>query len=412
VNILDEKMVFLKEELYRWIAENNGKVPCKDDMKVKDGFPSSYEYQKVFGLPKWNDILFELEAKPNNVSWTNEGKQFVIENWGEMSDSELAISLNRTKSSIVFIRQELGLFRQIQKQKWLEWEIEFLKENFNAGGQDYITKVLSPRKWETIRAYATKNLKLKRKHSNYFYQLGDGTRKCKECEEVFFENEENFYSDGTGFRTSCISCYNDEQERIARKGGALTKKLKEEKFVEGLARCSGCKEWQSVHEFRNNHSDLRQLHRYCEEFEKEYLWNYYLEKRYGPNYLEWYPKLKRHLYDERNVKWGSIDEVMITNWLIKNGYDYKKEPKYKDIFTDDESGRLFDWNVNINGEDYLVEYFGLWDYNSSTKYIENYTDNAKKKIEKLYKNRDSYNFIVFFPNELKDLEKVFSGRTF
>ena len=61
-----------------------------------------------------------------------------------MSDFKLAISLNRTKGSIVFIGQELGLFRQIQKQKWLEWELEFLKENFKAVGQDYITEVLSP----------------------------------------------------------------------------------------------------------------------------------------------------------------------------------------------------------------------------------------------------------------------------
>lgn len=56
-------MVDLNKELYCWISEHDGKVPCMYDMKVKDGFPSFYQYQKVFGLPKWNDILHVLLAE-------------------------------------------------------------------------------------------------------------------------------------------------------------------------------------------------------------------------------------------------------------------------------------------------------------------------------------------------------------
>ncbi|MFJ5623395.1 hypothetical protein ACIQD3_11775 [Peribacillus loiseleuriae] len=407
------KKEWLIEELYRWVTKN-GKIPCRDDMKKVDGYPSANQYAMVFETRKWNEILTEIGIEPNNTFWTIKEEQFLYENWKNYSDEEIAILLNKKVGGVKYKRVELGLFRQSQKQPWQDWEIGFLIENFFEGDEDWICKVLSHRKWETIRAYATKNLKLRRKHKLYKYQVEEGKRICRECKKLFPESTEYFYKDGNGYRTMCIYCYNIDQERKARERGILTRKLVQEKFETGNSHCGKCDTWKSVYEFRNDHNDLRQLHRWCEECEIKYMREYHLKRKYGDNYEEMYFEKNKHMFDLNGFKWDSIDEKDIANWLINTQFVFEKGPYYKDVFEGDFSKRRFDWIVWVGDKTYLVEYFGLWNTKSKFGRIEKYVKEAKKKIEKMYRNRDKFNFIIIFPADLKykKLFDIFSQRTF
>ncbi|WP_057763318.1 hypothetical protein [Cytobacillus praedii] len=406
--------LWLELEIKRWMTEHNGKTPCRDDMKEADGFPSAYQFQKWFNTTKWNDILTVVGIQPNNQFWTYEEERFIKENWNVMSDDELAFSLNKTTSGIRYKRNELELFRQKQKQTWLKWEIEFLQANFLEGEKESICEMLAPRKWETIRAYATKILKLKRQHRLYKYQIGKEKRKCKKCIKVYPESVDFFYKDRKGYRTMCIDCYNMTQERLAREKGVMTRKLIREKFEKGQSYCGKCNNWKSVYDFRNNFNDLNQLHRWCEECEKKYLKEYYLKNKYGENYEEMYFEEKQFLFDLNGCKWDSEDERDIANWLINNQFDFERGPYYKDVFEGEFSKRRFDWKLFVNKEIYFVEYFGWWNCYSNSERIIRYTKKAKKKLKKLYKHRHKYNFIVIFPCDLnkKDLSQIFSKKSF
>lgn len=408
------KKEWLTEELFRWVSENGGKSPCRDNMKNEDGYPSSHQYEKVFQTRKWNKILIEVGLNPNLTFWTSKEERLLKENWVEHTDEELASLLNKKVGGVRYKRVELGLFRQSRKQVWKDWENNFLIENFSEGEQEWICDVLANRKWETIRAYATKNLRLKRKNKLHLYQVGDGNRLCKECEKVFPESSEYFYKDGDGFRTRCIECYNVKQERVARNKGVFTRKLKEEKFEEGVARCSGCSSYKSIYQFRNNHKDLKQLHRYCIDCEKEYLRIYHLKSTYGENYKEMYLEKNQHLFDLKGQKWDSVIEKDIANWLINNNFIFERGPDYNKVFKDDNSKRKFDWIVYNCGKTYLIEYFGLWDTTNENERSVKYVNKAKKKIEIMYQNREDFNFIIIFPVDLKNkkLLDIFSKKTF
>ncbi|MBM7605576.1 hypothetical protein JOC75_003599 [Metabacillus crassostreae] len=149
--------------------------------------------------------MFDMSKEKHRKKWTEKELQFLVNHWLELSDDVISMELNRSKGGVASKRNELGLFRQAQKSQWQEWEEDFLVRNFYLLGQEAICDVLKPRKWETIRAYATKQLGLRRKNRLYKHQI-EGKRKCKECEKLLEETTTNFYKDGNSFRTLCIPC--------------------------------------------------------------------------------------------------------------------------------------------------------------------------------------------------------------
>ncbi|MBU8729145.1 hypothetical protein KM915_03625 [Cytobacillus oceanisediminis] len=400
---------FLLNEILRYVREHKGKIPNKNDMKKREGYPTLTVYKKFFKGLTWNQILVEAGINPNTGLWSKGEDEFLLRNFNFLSDKEIANHLGRTVPGVSYRRKSLKLLRQSPKKSWEKWEIEYLKENFYGEEQEVICERLHPRLWETIRAYATKNLGLRRKNKNYKYQTIGGKRICKRCERKLEESESNFYRDGDGFRTLCKRCYSDYQEEIAREKGVLTKKYRKEMWDEGFARCGKCEEWKSIYLFRNNHNDLNNLHRWCESCEASYLKEYNLKKKYGLNYQEMYIDEFQHLIDLNGNKWDSLEERDITNWLILNKFVFRRGPTYKNIFKE-HSRRRFDWVVEVDMYECFIEYFGLWDTQSSSKLIKNYTQKAKRKIKKLYKNRFEKNFIIIFPSDLNkmSLREIFS----
>ncbi|MEK4245295.1 hypothetical protein MKZ20_08120 [Psychrobacillus sp. FSL K6-2684] len=405
---------YLAEKFSEWV-KLHGRLPKRDELKTCEGYPSSYQYFKILKLTKWNEVLSYFGYIPKVKRWTNDEVSYLKKNWNVLLDVDLAKKLNRSVTSIEYMRNELGLLRQSKKQPWEQWEKEFLKENFYEAVQSDIEKILSHRKWETIRSYATKMLKLKRKNPNYKYQSTNGKRICKDCKKEYPESSSYFYKDGDiGFRTRCITCYNAEQEKLARNKGIYTRKLKKEKFEEGYARCSSCKCFKSISLFNNYDKGMKLIRRYCIDCERNYMHTYHLKSIYGENYREVYIEKNQRLFDIRGQKWDSEIEKDITNWLIINKFTYQSGPNYKVVFENDTSKRRFDWELNLENKIYHVEYFGLWDINSKNNIIIKYVNKAKKKINKLYRNRENFNFIIIFPCDIKNkkFSEIFSRKTF
>jgi len=335
-----------RNNILLWV-NNNGTIPKKDNMQNKFGYISSYQFEKYFNTRRWNVILEKLGFECNVKIWDKNEIQYLIDNYQSKNDKEIAEYLNRTERGVSYKRNELKLFRQSQKQFWEQFEIDYLKNNFYNTPQEEIESFLHYRKWETIRAYATKVLHLDRKNYLYKYQLDNGMRICRRCNELLLENEDNFFKSRNSFRSYCKKC------------------------------------WTELH----------------------------YEKVYGENFKEVHYELYKNLYDLNNEKCDSIPEKIITNWLIENNISFIKHPYYKNYIQEEKTFRKFDWVIHVDNKSYYVEYFGLWDVNSNNAYLKLYTYKAKKKIKLLYKNGLIDNSILIFPYDFKTkpLDQIFSS---
>jgi hypothetical protein len=234
-------------------------------------------------------------------------------------------------------------------------------------------------------------------------------RQCKGCEKVLEENEENFYRDRNSFRTLCITCYNEEQERVAREKGTRTWKFVSEKFIKGFSHCGRCNEWKKNEEFHWNYDDVEQMRRYCKGCEKEYMREYHLKNRFGDNFEEMYFEKYKNQFDINGTKWDSEEEKYIADWLIRNGFNPKKGLYYSEVFEGDKSKRKFDFLIHKDDVEYLVEYFGLWDTRSNSHRHKKYVEKAKEKMKIMANSDVRYKFLIIFPTDLKykRLEDIF-----
>ena len=333
-----EQENFLFNIFWKWVKDHDGNIPKKDDMTLENGYTSSYQYEKFYKTRKWNIILEKMGVTPSVKLWEDYEILFLKNNYSLLSDEDIANKLNRSVGSIIYKRNELGLLRQSIKQEWSEWEIEYLKNNFYMQEQSIIEATLNHRKWETIRAYATKQLKLKRKNKFYKYTLDNGMKICKECNKQYEATSDYFYKDRDGLRSYCKKCWRE---------------------------------------------------------------NWYKNK-YGENYKNVYYDLNKHLYDKNNNICDSLPEKIITNWFIDNDIKYIKHPYYKDYLKNEKTMRKFDWVIKNKNKNILVEYFGLWDVYRDNEYLRVYTKKAKKKIKRLYKAGLINNCIFIFPSDLKN----------
>ncbi len=308
--------------------------------------------------------MYSCIAINNKKKWTDEDKEFLINNYLTMTDSEIGKILNRSASAVSKTRQILKLYRKTNKPK----------------RYDDILIIDNPKE-----------------------------KKCKICNRIFPNTSEYFYRDRNKLRSHCKECNKKKQSQERRNQGAFTKEFKQSKLDNNLAYCGRCKLWKDINKFRVNHNDINQIHRWCEECESNYLKEYYLQNTYGDNYKEAYFENNKHLYDLNNNKCDSIPEKIISDWFIENGIKNEKYPRYKDYIENEHPQKKFDWLIYVNGEKYFVEYFGLWDNKARNNYLHKYTKKAKKKIKLLYKNNLHHKTIFIFPSDLKNktLDDIF-----
>jgi hypothetical protein len=104
-------------------------------------------------------------------------------------------------------------------------------------------------------------------------------------------------------------------------------------------------------------------------------------------------------YDKIGNLCKSRAECLISNFFIEHNIEFSKEPQYKELIKDVRK-RKFDWKIKINNCWYYVEYFGVFDVNSKSKIVKNYTIKAKKKMRDLYKAGVINKCILIFPNDI------------
>ncbi len=112
------------------------------------------------------------------------------------------------------------------------------------------------------------------------------------------------------------------------------------------------------------------------------------------------------VYDDNSELCRSLAERDITNYLIRNHIQYKKEISYSTIIQGDT--RRFDWKACLGGVNYLIEYFGL--YNNGGSFIEvKYRERTRRKIRDLYKAGVIDQCIFIFPYDIanKTLDEIF-----
>jgi hypothetical protein len=56
---------FLKAEFWRWVKEHDGKIPQREDMRIRDGYPNNKAYTSYLGVSdrQWQAVLDFVGAK-------------------------------------------------------------------------------------------------------------------------------------------------------------------------------------------------------------------------------------------------------------------------------------------------------------------------------------------------------------
>ena len=91
----------------------------------------------------------------------------------------------------------------------------------------------------------------------------------------------------------------------------------------------------------------------------------------------------------------SLAEKLIDDLLFINGIPHEREPHYP------ESNFRADWHLKLNGEDILVEFFGLYGE-------PNYTKRMKEKLD--YASSRGIKVVSFLPKDLNNLHDSFSSK--
>lgn len=280
-------------------------------------------------------------------------------------------------------------------KKWSDEQIQFLKDNFYDMSQDELVEKIG-KIWATVASYATKVLKLKRKHGKY--KTPDGRRACKTCGVEMEENESNFYKDGNSYRSECIKCFLDSQRVPVEKSLIKTKRVMAEK---SMYYCGKCKNWYPKDKFYVDKSG--RVHRWCAECSMK---GYY-KRNYGDENL-YYAAQNERIFDNNGDVCFSGPEKLITDWLIESKMRFNKYVPYKELLPNDKTKRTFDWSVNIDGQMMFVEYFGFLDGHDS-KITKQYKQRVEKKIDDISMNNCLDKCIFIYPKDLKEktLDTIF-----
>jgi len=113
-------------------------------------------------------------------------------------------------------------------------------------------------------------------------------------------------------------------------------------------------------------------------------------------------------FDKNGGKCRSFVECVITNFYIDNNIEYEKETSYSEFITGDK--RRFDWKLPLNGENYYVEYAGMYYPEKINSHINiRYVNKIDNKIKDL-KDIGVYDQCLFiYPEDIKTktLKEIF-----
>lgn len=342
---------YLIKEFWRYYDEN-GVYPKKNDMKRNKGYPSSDSYVSRFG--SWNGFMNYLDL--------------------------------------------------ISEDGWYKIDENVLFNYYSHKPQQFIIdKMMIKRSWSTIKFKASK-LGLKRDRSINGYT----------CEYMI--NEMIRYIDTNGFIPTHDQ-FSKDKNFISTK--AIKKRFKTwNKFLEACG--------LSVSHTRNHTKEFvdNSILKFYEKnnrtpimddlpFSRTLLQNYYKSLKdacvvlgvpisktgFGRNCLD----------DNGNLNLSST-EINISNFLISNGIDFKKDVCYQDIFLGNTTNKTMDWLLYPGRSNIVVEYFGMYRSKSKNIIHKNYVDSIKQKYEILHNNNHMDKSIMIYPSDIKEktLNDIFS----
>lgn len=135
----------ITESDYNFILQNyENLTPNEMADKLDKGLSTIYVAMNKLGVSKW---------RANGKKWSDEEIQFLKENYKTMKFSDMAIILNRSKSSISGQLGRLGLKKMTKNANWTQQEKQYLIDNIEKKTYQEIGNYLG-RTVQSIRAKA------------------------------------------------------------------------------------------------------------------------------------------------------------------------------------------------------------------------------------------------------------------
>lgn len=158
----------ITESDYNFILQNYETLtPNEIANKLNKGLSTIYIAMNKLGVSKW---------RANGRRWSDEEIQFLKENYKTMKFSDIAIALNRSESSISGQLGRLGLKKIIKNANWTQQEKQYLIDNIEKKSYKEIGNYLG-RTTQAIRAKALEldilpkdivnGVKLKKEHIQF-----------------------------------------------------------------------------------------------------------------------------------------------------------------------------------------------------------------------------------------------------
>lgn len=351
---------------------------------------------KIFGRSRhalitkaYNLNLKKAIKEDGSIPYTNDDIEYIKTFYSILSLKEISIHLKRPIGSIKTVASRLKL-KGIYW--WTEDEITFLKNNFYFLSPEEISNKLN-RNWRAITTKARK-LGLKRKNRKGI---------LRSRPKLFTEEEINYILNNCNIMSSTqisekLNRYQSVIDNFCKKNNILLFKLRKnpenysnddllvllKNYAIELGRCPTTDEVQENKNFPSvdiYYDRFKSFSNACE------LCNLIPNK--GLMGTICYSKNKDRCY--------SIQEQIITNFLIDNSIKYIKEFEYFNVINNLDSGIIMDWYIDNS---FVTEYFGITNseiYNLKTKY----------KINLCKENNIS--IIDIYPEDINRLNVIFNS---
>lgn len=341
-------------------------------------------------IQKAYNLKIQKIIKNGSITFKKEEINYILEDSYTMCIVDLSKKYNRSPETISDLLKRNNVVPIRDARWWTKDEEFFLVNNYESSSSEFLENQLN-RRWKTIRKKA-RLLGLKRmKPSGKFYETPS---QINEEESFFiFENHDKSttveIAKNLGRNSVDIILFCKRNNLSFIKGRKDLNNFSDKNLLDELVKMSGeLGRCPNFHEVSNN-INLPSVDIYFDRFGS---FTSACEK------VGLIPNIGRYgtqCYSKNHDFCYSIQEQIITDYLIDNNIQYIKEYPYSKIIKNQSVRYVMDWLID---ESIIVEYFGMIN-------DEIYNKKTKEKI-KICKN-NNIKMISIFPKDLKTLSKKF-----
>jgi hypothetical protein len=359
-------------------------VPTKDLVLMFNRSKSSL-------ATKASELGIKKEIRADGLRYIGEEeKDSIIKSSKYHSIPELEKLFNRDFTVIKRVLSENNCDIIPSNRWWTKEEETFLRENFELGDSEYISNFLG-KKWRSISKKA-REMGMKRINSKGFFHKTP--KPIDDDESNFIDN--NHATMSVSMLSEKLNKSHTAITNYCKKNGLSVIKLRKNledysdefllgelnKFSLSLGRCPTTKEVQENLDFPSIDTFYDRFGSFSNACELIGL---------TPN-IGSYGTL---CYSKNGDKCYSIQEQIITDYLIDNSINYIKEYPYSDIILNINCDIVMDWYIN---NCIVVEFFGMQKFE---KY------ELKTKFKQKLCKENNIRLISLFPRDIRYLDKIF-----